>query len=109
MTRNSFRPLALRTAIRVLPVLLALPMLLTPAGVSAKDDDRDRVRFYGWVESMPPGKVGTWVIGGRKVTAGPNTEFDEEEGALKVGVCAKVDIRGGVVHEIDSEPPRDCR
>jgi hypothetical protein len=84
-------------------------MLLAPVGVSAKDGDRDRVRFYGWVESMPPGMQGTWIIGGREVTAGPHTRFDELEGALKVGACAKVDIRGGVVREIDSEPPRDCR
>lgn len=74
----------------------------------AKDNDRDRVRFYGWVESMPAGLHGTWIIGGQPVTTNPRTEFDQAEGPLMVGGCAKVDIRGGMVHEIDSEPASDC-
>lgn len=58
---------------------------------------------------MPPGLHGTWTIGGRQVTTSPHTRFDQLDGPLQVGGCAKVDIRGGAVHEIDSEPPRNCR
>ena len=59
---------------------------------------------------MPQGgRIGTWVIGGRSVTADRATEFDETEGRLAVGRCAKIDIRNGRVHEIDSEPASDCR
>jgi hypothetical protein len=84
--------------------------LLAPAAALAKGGDaQDRIRFYGWVESMPEGLHGTWVIGGIRVTTNPRTEFDQEEGPLMVGGCAKVDIRDGLVHEIDSEPAGDCR
>jgi hypothetical protein len=85
-------------------------LLLSPALLAAKDGDhRDRQRFYGWVEVRPEALQGTWVIGGREVTTSPQTQFDETDGPLKIGACAKVDLRGGVVHEIDSEPDRDCR
>ena len=59
---------------------------------------------------MPTGgRIGTWVFGGRSVTTDRATEFDETEGRLTVGRCAKIDIRNGRVHEIDSEPASDCR
>jgi hypothetical protein len=84
--------------------------LAAPGDVWAKrGGDKDRERFYGWVESMPEGLHGTWIIGGQEVTTSPQTQFDETDGPLRTGGCAKVDIRGGVVHEIDSEPPSDCR
>ena len=91
---------------------IALLVAIAAAGLSnfgeARDDTKDRVRFYGWVESMPEGMLGTWIIGGQTFVAGPGTEFDEVDGPLKVGGCAKVDIRGGALHEIDSEPHHDC-
>jgi hypothetical protein len=48
-------------------------------------------------------------IGGFAVTTNPATRFDQLDGPLAVGGCAKVDIRNGLVHEIDSEPLEDCR
>ncbi len=96
---------AARAGIALLAVLL-----LSPAILAAKDGDgRDRQRFYGRVEVRPENLQGTWVIGGREVTTSPQTEFDENDGPLKVGACAKIDFRNGIVHEIDSEPDRDCR
>lgn len=93
----------------VLGLMLA-SFLVAPVAAVAKDDhDRDRARFYGWVEVMPEGLHGTWIIGGQQVTTNARTEFDQLDGPLMVGGCAKVDIRGGLVNEIDSEPARDCR
>jgi len=93
--------------------LLAWALLLilsTPTLVDAKNDQhRDRVRFYGWVESLPQGLYGTWMISGRQITTNSRTEFDQFEGPLKTGACVKVDIRSGNVHEIDSEPTSNCR
>lgn len=97
------------TTTLLLGMMLFLWLVSPSAVLAKKDDDRDRLRFYGWVEVMPEGLHGTWIIGGREVTTNPRTEFDESEGPLLVGGCAKVDIRGGLVHEIDSEPPQDCR
>ena len=88
--------------------LVVAVMLIAPEPATAKKG-RDRIRFYGWVESMPQGLHGTWIIGGRMVTTNSQTQFDQEEGPLRIGGCAKVDIRSGRVHEIDSEPASDCR
>lgn len=99
---------------RLMPIsslLCALLIVLTtPLLLDAKYDRyRDRVRFYGWVESMPQGLHGTWIISGRQITTSPRTEFDQLEGPLRIGACVKVDIRSGKVHEIDSEPASNCR
>lgn len=91
--------------------VLAFAALIVGSVVAeAKDgNDRDRIRFQGWVQSMPDGLHGIWTIGGRHVVTNARTEFDQSDGPLLVGRCAKVDIRGGLVHEIDSEPAGDCR
>ncbi len=87
-----------------------LVVLSTPTLLEAKNDDnKDRGRFYGLVEKMPPGFHGTWMVSGREITTNPRTEFDQREGPLRIGACVKVDIRSGNVHEIDSEPLSNCR
>ena len=96
----------------VLAIAVALPLILAPDSALARRGGRggDGDRFYGIVQSMPAGGLqGEWVIGGRKITTDPSTEFDQVEGPLTVGGCAKVDFRNGRVHEIDSEPPHDCK
>lgn len=87
-------------------------LALFAGSVDARKSGRDeggRERFYGIVESMPEGRTGEWIIGSRRFVADRATEFDETEGRLAVGQCAKVDIRNGRIHEIDSEPASDCR
>jgi len=93
----------------VLSLALAAVSVAPEMAMGKDDNDRDRLRFYGWVESMPEGLHGAWIIGGQQVTTNPRTQFDQVEGPLMVGGCAKVDIRDGLVHEIDSEPATDCR
>jgi hypothetical protein len=83
--------------------------VVAPGAVAKEERDRDRHTFYGWVETMPDDVQGTWIIGGRHIVTNPRTEFDQREGPLVVGGCAKVDIRGSAVHEIDSQPDGDCR
>lgn len=76
---------------------------------SGKDDGRERVEFYGVIESRPVGALhGKWQIGGRSFTVNAATQFDQTEGDLAVGSCAKVELRDGQVHELDSEPRHDC-
>jgi hypothetical protein len=73
-------------------------------------DDRNRSEFYGIVQERPAnGLHGEWVIGGEIFVTDARTEFDQHEGDLAVGSCAKVHLRNDRVHEIDSEPMRDCR
>ncbi|HRW05524.1 MAG TPA: hypothetical protein P5121_10535 [Caldilineaceae bacterium] len=88
-------------------VSLVLPLAMTADVAYAKD--ASRVRFYGIIQKKPANLRGTWVIGGRTVRAVRSTEFDQVDGPLVIGGCAKVDIRNGRVHEIDSEPMRNCR
>ena len=71
--------------------------------------DENHYEFYGIVQVRPHNvRQGEWVIGGRTFIADQGTEFDETEGPLSIGSCAKVHIRNGRVHEIDSEPIQDC-
>lgn len=97
--------ITLRVLVRMLMTAAIMTLLVFP--VAAKDENR--VRFYGWIKAMPDGLHGTWQVGGRTLNTGPGTDFDQTQGDLVVGGCAKVDIRGGMVHEIDSEPASDCR
>lgn len=88
--------------------LLTMAVFLAPA--HAKKSDERREEFRGIVTKRPAGTLaGEWVIGGRVVQAGASTEFDQAEGLLDLGSCAKVKFRNGRVHEIDSEPLHDCK
>jgi hypothetical protein len=94
-------------------LLLMGAMLLAlnwQAQAAYADDD---LKHRGIITAMPASAdlLGEWTVGGRVFIADANTEFDQEEGQLAVGVCAKVAYRttdaGLVAEEIDSEPA-DC-
>jgi hypothetical protein len=101
----------LNTLMIILALVATVSFSLVPdLSFARRGGDEDRVRYYGIIESKPTqGLHGDWVIGGRTVTTSPGTEFDQSEGALAIGGCAKVDFRNGRVHEIDTEPMRDCK
>lgn len=83
-----------------------ISVALTAAGigqVALADDD-----FHGILESRPEGKVGTWVVGGRSVEVTERTDLDEDNGPLNIGACVEVDVDGGAVEEIESEPAKKC-
>lgn len=96
-------------AILILTVLLMT--LITESALARRGgDDEKRFEYYGIIQARPQsGWQGEWVIGGHIFTTEQQTKFDEDEGVLSIGSCAKVRIRNGRVHEIDSEPMRDCR
>ncbi len=97
---------------------VALTALLVPALALAKRDrhggeheghhEQGRHRAAGRITAVPDGRVGTWIIGGQPYQSDRSTELDESDGPLVVGACAHVDLRGGRVHEIDSEPSSHC-
>jgi hypothetical protein len=76
--------------------------------MSTSDDEESRTLFYGLVNVIPAGLQGTWNIGGHQLSTNPQTEFDQVEGPLVIDGCAKVDLRNGLVHEIESESIDDC-
>ena len=92
-------------------LLAAVAWLLVVQPALAKDgaDGRERSELYGLIEARPEnGLQGQWIIGGQTFDTGPGTQFDEREGALQVGRCAKVQVRDGRVHEIEGQPMSDC-
>ena len=98
--------------LRIVPAAGVLAPVLAMSGVAKAKKRRDgetQGAFYGIVEACPEGSLqGLWVIGGRTFTADDGTEFDQAEGDLQVGDCAKVEVRNGRAREIDSEPRGDC-
>ena len=66
-------------------------------------------KFHGIIQARPQSLQGEWVIGGRSYTTTSKTEFDESEGPLLIGTCAKVRIRNWHIREIESEPISNCR
>jgi hypothetical protein len=68
----------------------------------------DDNEFSGTVERMPESGVGTWVIGGRKLTATEQTEIEQDEGPVRVGTCVEVDYEGNKVEEIERKPTDKC-
>ena len=102
----------LKSMMMTLALTIVLPLVLTPNMALAKrgGENDNRLEFYGILQSRPENGVqGEWVIGGRIFIADPGTELDQSEGQLTVGSCAKVNLRNGRVHEIDSEPMRNCQ
>ena len=100
---------ALKIVTVIAMLSLVMPLFMTAEVAYAKGGNRNRVTFYGIIQKKPANLRGTWIIGGRTVKAVRSTEFDQVDGPLVLGGCAKVDIRNGRVHEIDSEPMRNCR
>ena len=103
VTRSLIHTFAFTTAL----LLTAAPnMTLAKRG----GDDDLRTAYYGIVQARPEsGLHGEWVIGGRTFAADARTKFDQSEGKLVIGSCAKVQVRDGRVHEIDNEPLQDCQ
>ena len=64
--------------------------------------------YTGTLESRPPVKAGTWVIGGRNVEATEKTELEDEYGPIKVGGCVVVEYVGKRVAFIKSEEEVKC-
>ena len=89
-----------------------LILSLTPTTQAKNGNDGgngNRSVFKGIVQSKPAnGLRGVWRIAGQTVRTHAGTQFNQLDGALAVGSCAKVKIRNGKVHEIDSEPAFDC-
>lgn len=101
-----------KTILTAFAFTIALLLVIAPDIALARrgGDDGNRSEFYGIVQERPKSALqGEWVIGGQTFTVDANTEFDQTEGELTIGSCAKVHIRNGRVHEIDSEPMRNCR
>lgn len=98
--------------IKILSLAIILLFAASPNISLAKrgGDDKNRAEFYGLIQERPQnGLQGEWVIGSQVIVTDAGTEFDQNEGNLMVGSCAKVKMRDGYIHEIDSEPMHDCR
>ncbi len=88
-------------------LLLAMVILSTGTAVFASDDHRDgyRSKFYGKVELLPGGLLGTWVVNGRSVEVDQQTRIEEEYGRAAVGAYVKIEGRsdGQIFHATELE------
>jgi hypothetical protein len=66
-------------------------------------------KYYGLIVSRPDALQGDWVIGDRTFYPNAKTKFDQSEGALTVGSCAKVQVRNDRVRKIERRPQENCR
>lgn len=104
-------------SVPVMLIIIVLLLTLYPSSAPARrgSDDHGQTfyavesRFHGIIQARPQSLHGEWVIGGRSYTTTSKTEFDQSDGPLLVGTCAKVRIRNWHIREIDSEPLSNCR
>lgn len=71
----------------------------------------DTNELYGVIQVKPEsGLVGSWTISDTVYTTTDQTEYDETDGLLDVGVCARVELAddNSTVKELDSEPMDSC-
>ena len=75
-------------------MLMSLMILLANGSLWASDDHKDgyRSKFYGTVDNLPEGLLGTWIVNGRSVIVTERTRIEEEHGRVLVG--AYVEIKG---------------
>ncbi len=70
------------------------------------------VKFYGLIETVPPGNVGAWAIGGQTFLSDANTQLGQENDLFAAGVCAEVEyyVSGSdnIATEIKTEDPYNC-
>ena len=112
MNLSESRATVLKNMIGILLIAAGLSLTFATNLALAKRSggDDSRSELYGIVQERPQKALrGQWVISGRSFTPDSGTEFDETQGPLRVGSCAKVQVRNGRVHEIDSEPMQDCQ
>lgn len=82
-----------------------------PEECTGSDSEAEQ-KFYGFVEDIPNGWIGTWTIEGIEFVATAETEFEEDHGSFATGVCAEVEYydEAGVnmAMEIETESPYHC-
>lgn len=106
MLKNVPVSTAMKFIVAALLLAFVSATFLPPNIAYAKAGD---VIHQGIIQTKPAsGLQGTWVIGGKTFKTNARTQFNQVDGPLVVGACAKVKIRNGAVKEIDSEPLGDC-
>lgn len=77
-----------------LVMLTGILILTVQQMVHASDDHSDGYssKFYGTVEEMPSGYIGTWIVNGRQVEVTQRTKIEQEYGPAAVG--SYVEIKG---------------
>jgi len=69
-------------------------------------------KVYAFIETIPPGNIGVWRIGGQSYTSTASTLIRQEHGLIAVGVCAEVEFTsaGGsnTASTIATQEPFNC-
>ncbi len=95
----------------VLTLVAVMTLWAAPVKTQA---DNSTGEWNGTVNAIPNGgAAGIWVIGGQSFQADSNTQFESENGALAMGVCASVawftlDGTHDIALSIKTKPAADC-
>ena len=69
-------------------------------------------KVYAFIESIPPGNIGVWRIGGQSYTSTSSTLLRQEHGSFAVGVCAEVEFvsasGSNTARSIATQEPYNC-
>jgi hypothetical protein len=69
-------------------------------------------KAYAFIETIPPGNVGVWQIGGQSYTSTPSTLLRQEHGSFAVGICAEVEFTSAsgsnTASTIATQEPYNC-
>ena len=69
-------------------------------------------KVYAFIETIPPGNIGVWRIGGQSYTSTASTLLRQEHGSFAVGVCAEVEFTtaSGIntAQSIATQEPYNC-
>ncbi len=85
----------------------ALGILLITGLLAGCSDDE--VEITGIIDLRPVSAQGTWIIDGVKYRVPKKVELDDEKGPLGIGACVEIELDGGVVKEIETKDPDECR
>ena len=103
-------------AYAVIVLLVAVPdMVLAKNGDEIHPSGQPKTfyaiewNYYGLIVSRPDALQGDWVIGDRTFYPNAKTKFDQSEGALTVGSCARVQVRNDRVRKIERRPQGNCQ
>jgi hypothetical protein len=69
-------------------------------------------KAYAFIETIPPGHIGVWHMGGQAYASTASTLLQQEHGAFAVGVCAEVEFASAAgvntASAIATQEPYNC-
>ncbi|VAW35418.1 hypothetical protein MNBD_CHLOROFLEXI01-4313 [hydrothermal vent metagenome] len=90
----------------------AIEIGTTESNDCAGGSSNPELKFYGLIETVPAGNIGSWTIGGQIFVSDGTTQLEQENGVFAPSICAEVEyyVSGSdnVTTEIKTEDAYNC-